>query len=70
MVTPEGPWVQEIAEQFPHVDFLSVDNVTLTCHKPRANTLFEAYDLYNGTASPDTSFDVLHIVGGSVLRRL
>ncbi|KAG8719267.1 hypothetical protein FRC09_011393 [Ceratobasidium sp. 395] len=61
MVTAEGSWVQEMAEQFPHVDFLSVDNVPLTCHKPRANTLFEVYDLYNGIAAPDSLFDVVHM---------
>ncbi|KAG9078117.1 hypothetical protein FS749_009929 [Ceratobasidium sp. UAMH 11750] len=61
MVTAEGSWVQEMAQQFPHVDFLSVDNVPLTCHTPRPNLLFEVYDLYNGIMAPDASFDVVHI---------
>ncbi|KAG8729433.1 hypothetical protein FRC10_003912 [Ceratobasidium sp. 414] len=61
MVTAEGSWVQEMAEQFPHVDFLSLDNVPLTCHAPRPNILFEVYDLYNGIVAPDASFDVVHI---------
>ncbi|KAG8717024.1 hypothetical protein FRC09_014865 [Ceratobasidium sp. 395] len=61
MVTAEGSWVQEMAEQFPYVDFLSVDNVPLICHKPRANTLFEAYDLYNGIVAPDALFDIVHM---------
>ncbi|KAG9104391.1 hypothetical protein FRC06_002945 [Ceratobasidium sp. 370] len=61
MVTAEGSWVQEMAQQFPHVDFLSVDNVPLTCHTPKPNILFEVYDLYNGIVAPDASFDVVHI---------
>ncbi|KAG8738135.1 hypothetical protein FRC10_007257 [Ceratobasidium sp. 414] len=59
MVTAEGSWVQEMAQQFPHVDFLSVDNVPLTSHVPRSNIAFEVYDLYNGFAAPDASCDVI-----------
>ncbi|KAG8712032.1 hypothetical protein FRC08_015120 [Ceratobasidium sp. 394] len=61
MVTAEGSWVQEMAQRFPHVDFLSVDNVPLTSHFPRPNIDFEVYDLYNGFAVPDASFDMVHI---------
>ncbi|KAG8738131.1 hypothetical protein FRC10_007253 [Ceratobasidium sp. 414] len=61
MVTAEGSWVQEMAQQFPHVDFLSVDYVPLTAHIPRPNIAFEVYDLYNGFAVPDASFDMVHI---------
>ncbi|KAG8782406.1 hypothetical protein FRC12_020874 [Ceratobasidium sp. 428] len=61
MVTAEGSWVQEMAQQFPHVDFLSVDNIPLTPHVPRSNIVFEVYDLYNGIAAPDASFDIVHI---------
>ncbi|KAG9095219.1 hypothetical protein FS749_010849 [Ceratobasidium sp. UAMH 11750] len=61
MVTAEGSWVQEMAQQFPHVDFVSVDNVPLTSHVPRANIAFEVYDLYNGFVAPDASFDLVHI---------
>ncbi|QRW06887.1 methyltransferase domain protein [Ceratobasidium sp. AG-Ba] len=61
MVTAEGSWVQEMAQQFPHVDFLSVDNVPLTAHIPRPNIEFEVYDLFNGIVAPDESFDMIHI---------
>ncbi|QRV80651.1 methyltransferase domain protein [Ceratobasidium sp. AG-Ba] len=61
MVTAEGSWVQEMAQQFPHVDFLSVDNVPLTSHMPRPNIEFEVYDIFNGIAAPDESFDLVHI---------
>ncbi|KAG9089105.1 hypothetical protein FRC06_001716 [Ceratobasidium sp. 370] len=61
MVTAEGSWVQEMAQQFPQVDFISVDNVPLTSHIPRSNIAFEVYDLYNGFAAPDSSFDMVHI---------
>ncbi|KAG9127776.1 hypothetical protein FRC07_009364 [Ceratobasidium sp. 392] len=61
MVTAEGSWVQEMAQQFPHVDFLSVDIIPLTPHMPRSNIVFEVYDLYNGIAAPDASFDIVHI---------
>ncbi|KAG9080823.1 hypothetical protein FRC06_006121 [Ceratobasidium sp. 370] len=61
MITAEGSWVQEMAQQFPHVDFLSVDNVPLAPHAPRSNIVFEVYDLHNGFAAPDESFDMVHI---------
>ncbi|KAG9086428.1 hypothetical protein FRC06_003091 [Ceratobasidium sp. 370] len=61
MVTAEGSWVQEMAQQFPHVDFLSIDNVPLTTHVARSNIVFEVYDLYNGIAAPDASFDMVHM---------
>ncbi|KAG8746022.1 hypothetical protein FRC10_006361 [Ceratobasidium sp. 414] len=61
MVTAEGSWAQEMAQQFPHVDFLSIDNVPLMAHVPRSNIVFEVYDLYNGIAAPDASFDMVHM---------
>ncbi|QRW12705.1 methyltransferase domain protein [Ceratobasidium sp. AG-Ba] len=61
MMTAEGTWVQEMAHQFPHVDFVSVDAVPLTAHVPRSNITFEVYDLYNGIAAPDESFDIVHM---------
>ncbi|KAG9074237.1 hypothetical protein FRC06_010824 [Ceratobasidium sp. 370] len=61
MVTAEGSWAQEMSLQFPHVDFLSLDNVPLTAHVPRPNVEFEVYDLYNGIAAPDATFDVAHL---------
>ncbi|KAG9099990.1 hypothetical protein FS749_016559 [Ceratobasidium sp. UAMH 11750] len=61
MVTAEGSWAQEMSLQFPHVDFLSLDNVPLTPHMPHPNVEFEVYDLYNGIAAPDETFDVAHM---------
>ncbi|KAG8682609.1 hypothetical protein FRC09_016651, partial [Ceratobasidium sp. 395] len=61
IITVEGSWVQEMAQEFPHVDFLSVDNVPLTPHIPRSNITFEVYDLYNGIVAPDESFDIVHM---------
>ncbi|KAG8746023.1 hypothetical protein FRC10_006362 [Ceratobasidium sp. 414] len=61
IVTAEGSWAQEMARQLPHVDFLSIDNVPLMAHVPRSNIVFEVYDLYNGVAAPDASFDMVHM---------
>ncbi|KAG9127705.1 hypothetical protein FRC07_010628 [Ceratobasidium sp. 392] len=61
IITVEGSWVQEMALQFPDVDFLSVDNVPLMPHVPRPNIIFEVYNLYNGIAAPDESFDIVHM---------
>jgi hypothetical protein len=52
---------QDMSQQFPHVDFLSVDNFPLTSHIPRPNVAFEVYDLYNGILATDASFDVVHV---------
>ncbi|KAG9126110.1 hypothetical protein FRC07_004846 [Ceratobasidium sp. 392] len=61
MVTAEGSWAQEMSLQFPHVDFLSLDNVPLAPHTPRPNVEFEVYDFYNGIAAPDATFDMVHL---------
>lgn len=51
-----------MASEFPHVDFTSVDTIPLVPHVPRSNILgYEVYDLYNGTAETDESFDVVHM---------
>jgi hypothetical protein len=52
---------QEMSQEFPDVDFVSVDLSPLAPHKPRPNVVFEVYDLYNGFAEPDNSFDVVHL---------
>ncbi|KAF8601543.1 hypothetical protein BDV93DRAFT_475356 [Ceratobasidium sp. AG-I] len=61
MVTLEGTWAQEVSREFPDVDFVSVDSSPLTPHNACPNVVFEVYDLYNGIAEPDNSFDVVHI---------
>ncbi|KAF8602545.1 hypothetical protein BDV93DRAFT_523924 [Ceratobasidium sp. AG-I] len=60
LCTSEGTWVQEMASEFPHVEFVSLDIVPLVPHTPRSNIMYEVYDLYNGFAEPDLSFDVVH----------
>jgi hypothetical protein len=52
---------QEMAQQFSHVDILSLDNFPLCAHVPRPNIVFEVYDLYNGIAAPDATFDLVHV---------
>ncbi|KAG8747733.1 hypothetical protein FRC10_011862 [Ceratobasidium sp. 414] len=61
LVTLEGTWVQEVSREFPDADFVSLDSLPLTAHRPRPNVVFEVYDLYNGFAEPDNSFDVVHV---------
>jgi hypothetical protein len=54
--------VREMAAEFPHVDFTSVDTVPLVPHARHANILgYEVYDLYNGIAEEDETFDVVHL---------
>ncbi|EUC61009.1 methyltransferase domain protein [Rhizoctonia solani AG-3 Rhs1AP] len=61
LVTLEGSWAQEMSREFPDIDFVSLDLSPLTPHPPRPNVIFEVYDLYNGLAEPDNSFDVVHL---------
>ncbi|KAG8778063.1 hypothetical protein FRC12_025194 [Ceratobasidium sp. 428] len=61
LVTLEGTWVQEVSREFPDADFVSLDSLPLTAHRPCPNVVFEVYDLYNGFAEPDNSFDVVHV---------
>ncbi|QRW10702.1 methyltransferase domain protein [Ceratobasidium sp. AG-Ba] len=61
LVTLDGSWVQEMSQVFPDVDFVSIDSTPLRPHTPRPNVVFEVYDLYNGLAEPDNSFDIVHI---------
>ncbi|CAE6425048.1 unnamed protein product [Rhizoctonia solani] len=62
LFTAEGTWVREMASEFPHVDFVSVDTVPFVPHVRRANILsYEVYDLYNGIAEGDETFDVVHL---------
>lgn len=51
-----------MANDFPHVDFISVDIVPQVPHVPRPNVLgYEVYDVYNGIAEEDGSFDLVHM---------
>ncbi|KAF8605075.1 hypothetical protein BDV93DRAFT_555025 [Ceratobasidium sp. AG-I] len=60
--TAEGNWVREMAAEFPHVDFTSVDTIPLVPHAQSPNILgYEVYDLYNGIAEADGSFDLVHL---------
>ncbi|KAG8740557.1 hypothetical protein FRC10_004173 [Ceratobasidium sp. 414] len=59
--TQQGSWVQEMATEFPHVEFVSLDVSPMAAHIPRENIAFEVYDLYAGLAEPDASFDMVHI---------
>ncbi|QRV76243.1 methyltransferase domain protein [Ceratobasidium sp. AG-Ba] len=62
LITGEGSWVREMAAEFPHVDFTSVDNTPLVPHSRCTNILgYEVYDLYNGIAEEDNTFDVVHV---------
>ncbi|KAG9104563.1 hypothetical protein FRC06_001343 [Ceratobasidium sp. 370] len=62
LITGDGTWVREMATEFPHVDFTSVDNTPLVPHARRTNILgYEVYDLYNGIAESDNVFDVVHV---------
>ncbi|KAG8687558.1 hypothetical protein FRC09_013424 [Ceratobasidium sp. 395] len=61
VMTAEGTWAQEMSQQFPHVDFVSLDNFPLCAHVPRSNIAFEVYDLYNGIVASDATFDVVHV---------
>ncbi|KDN37332.1 hypothetical protein RSAG8_10220, partial [Rhizoctonia solani AG-8 WAC10335] len=60
LFTTDGTWAQEMATEFPHVDFVSLDMIPLVPHTPRPNVSFEVYDVYNGFAEPDASFDMVH----------
>lgn len=59
--TQQGTWVQEMATEFPHVDFVSLDFSPMAPHTPRRNITFEVYDLYAGLAEGDASFDMIHV---------
>ncbi|KAF8609663.1 hypothetical protein BDV93DRAFT_602300 [Ceratobasidium sp. AG-I] len=62
LITAEGNWVREMAAEFPHVDFTSVDTIPLVPHVQSPNILgYEVYDLYNGIAEADESFDLVHV---------
>lgn len=53
--------VQEMASEFPHVEFVSLDLSPMAAHTPRENVAFEVYNFHSGLAEPDASFDVAHM---------
>ncbi|CEL53573.1 hypothetical protein RSOLAG1IB_06428 [Rhizoctonia solani AG-1 IB] len=66
LITAEGSWVQEMAKEFPHVSFTTVDNMPLVPHTPESNIAFEVYDLYNGIAEQGDTFDIVHLRHGAM----
>jgi hypothetical protein len=52
---------QNIAIEFPHVQFRSLDVVPLIAHAPRANIVFEVYDFTEGLMLEDASQDVVFL---------
>ncbi|CAE6529289.1 unnamed protein product [Rhizoctonia solani] len=59
--TRNGTWVQEMALEFPHAQFLSLDVAPIVDHVPRANIIFEVYDISNGILENDETFDFVRI---------
>ncbi|KAH7342037.1 S-adenosyl-L-methionine-dependent methyltransferase [Rhizoctonia solani] len=61
LCTRNGAWVQEMALQFPHAQFLSLDVAPIVDHIPRANIIFEVYDISAGILESDDTFDFVRI---------
>ncbi|KAF8689026.1 putative methyltransferase, partial [Rhizoctonia solani] len=59
--TRNGAWVQEMAQEFPHAQFLSLDVAPIAEHIPRANIAFEVYDISTGILEDDETFDFVRI---------
>ncbi|CAE6413738.1 unnamed protein product [Rhizoctonia solani] len=59
--TRNGAWVQEMALEFPHAQFLSIDVAPIVDHIPRANVIFEVYDVSAGILENDETFDFVRI---------
>lgn len=56
-----GQRVQEMALEFPHAQFLSLDVAPIVDHVPRANIIFEVYDISSGILENDETFDFVRI---------
>ncbi|KAB5588897.1 Methyltransferase domain containing protein [Ceratobasidium theobromae] len=59
--TRDGTWIQEMATEFPHVQFRSLDIVPIIAHAPRPNIVFEAYDFTRGLLQEDSSQDIVFL---------
>ncbi|KAG8777746.1 hypothetical protein FRC12_000227 [Ceratobasidium sp. 428] len=61
MCTRDGSWVSEMSQEFPHVEFVSVDVAPVVAHTPQENILYEVYDVHRGILEHDNSFDLVWI---------
>ncbi|QRV89568.1 methyltransferase domain protein [Ceratobasidium sp. AG-Ba] len=61
MCTQDGSWVQEMSQEFPNVDFVSLDVAPMVHHIPRKNIIFEVYDIQHEILEPDESFDLVRM---------
>ncbi|KAG9086089.1 hypothetical protein FRC07_013209, partial [Ceratobasidium sp. 392] len=59
--TRAGTWVQDMAREFPHVDFRTVDVAPIIAHAPCSNITFEAYDFTSSILLPDSSQDAVFL---------
>lgn len=59
--TRDGTWTQEMAAEFPHVQFRSVDIAPIIAHVPQQNILFEVYDIGEGLMVEDNSQDCVFV---------
>ncbi|KAG8718088.1 hypothetical protein FRC08_005975 [Ceratobasidium sp. 394] len=59
--TRDGTWVQEMATEFPHVQFRSLDVAPIMSHVPRPNVVFEVYNFGGGLLLDDSSQDVVFL---------
>ncbi|KAG8749928.1 hypothetical protein FRC12_013148 [Ceratobasidium sp. 428] len=59
--TRAGTWVQDMAKEFPHVDFRTLDVAPIIAHAPCSNITFEVYDFTNGILLPDNSQDAVFL---------
>ncbi|QRV82204.1 methyltransferase domain protein [Ceratobasidium sp. AG-Ba] len=57
--TRTGTWVQHMATEFPHVQFLSLDVVPMIPHAPRPNIEFQVYNFAEGLLLDDHSQDAV-----------
>ncbi|EUC60956.1 methyltransferase domain protein [Rhizoctonia solani AG-3 Rhs1AP] len=59
--TRDGTWAQDMATEFPNVQFRSLDLVPVMAHAPRSNVAFEVYDFAAELLLDDSSQDVVFI---------
>lgn len=59
--TRDGTWIQEMAAEFPHVQFRSLDVAPIAAHVPRPNIVFEVYDITEGLLLEDNSQDIVFV---------